>query len=193
MNYRERIRKAIECPQFGDETYGEWGALNLEQRKFIKRLLDELDRADNYIKKVYLENQELKEQLLVTQTNEETFRLEMEDITRILGLDEDIIFDDVKTYARSLKENISCNWKDSCLENAGKIEILENQQKEFISYLENEIYSIEPKGTGINYNCEYDSEEDYINAMEEQSKLNTFKEILSKYKEIIGDVNSENK
>lgn len=67
---------------------------------------------------------------------------------------------------------------------------LETQQKEFISYLENEIYSIEPKGTGINYNCEYDSEEDYINAMEEQSKLNTFKEILSKYREIIGsDIN----
>lgn len=63
----------------------------------------------------------------------------------------------------------------------------ENQQKEFIEYLENEIYSIEPKGTGINYNCEYDSEEDYINAMEEQSKLNVFKEILSKYKEIIGE------
>ena len=65
-----------------------------------------------------------------------------------------------------------------------------NQQKKFIDYLENEIYSIEPKGTGINYNCEYDSEEDYINAMEEQSKLNTFKEILSKYREIIGsDIN----
>ena len=65
-----------------------------------------------------------------------------------------------------------------------------NQQKEFIEYLENEIYSIEPKGTGINYNCEYDSEEDYINAMEEQSKLDTFKEILSKYKSIIGsDIN----
>ena len=64
---------------------------------------------------------------------------------------------------------------------------LETQQKEFISYLENEIYSIEPKGTGINYNCEYDSEEDYISAMKEQSKLNTLKEILSKFKEIIGD------
>lgn len=75
----------------------------------------------------------------------------------------------------------------------GDIPKLINQQKEFIEYLENEIYSIEPKGTGINYNCEYDSEEDYINAMEEQSKLNTFKEILSKYKEIIGDVKSENK
>ena len=65
------------------------------------------------------------------------------------------------------------------------------QQKKFIDYLENEIYSIEPKGTGINYNCEYDSEEDYINAMEEQSKLDTFKEILSKYREIIG-VSDEN-
>lgn len=63
----------------------------------------------------------------------------------------------------------------------------ETQQKEFIEYLENEIYSIEPKGTGINYNCEYDSEEDYINAMEEQSKLNVFKEILSKYQEITGE------
>ena len=73
------------------------------------------------------------------------------------------------------------------------IKNLENQQKEFIEYLENEIYSIEPKGTGINYNCEYDSEEDYINAMEEQSKLNTFKEILSKYKEIIGVSNENNK
>lgn len=61
-----------------------------------------------------------------------------------------------------------------------------DQQKEFIEYMKNEIYSIEPKGTGINYNCEYDSEEDYISAMKEQSKLNTLKEILSKYKEIIG-------
>lgn len=63
MNYRERIRKAIECPQFGNERYGEWGALNLEKRILIKRLLDELDRADNYVKRLYLENQKLKKQL----------------------------------------------------------------------------------------------------------------------------------
>lgn len=63
MNYREKIRKAIECPQFGNETYGEWGALTLEQRKYIKRLLDELDRADNYIKRLYLENEQLKEKI----------------------------------------------------------------------------------------------------------------------------------
>lgn len=69
-----------------------------------------------------------------------------------------------------------------------RIEIKEykTQQKEFINYLEDKIYSIEPKGTGINYNCEYDSEEDYVMAMQEQSRLNTLKEILQKYKEIIG-------
>lgn len=63
MNYRERIKKAIECPQFGNEGYGEWGALNLEKRILIKRLLDELDRADNYVERLYLGNQELKKRL----------------------------------------------------------------------------------------------------------------------------------
>ena len=61
MNYREKIRKAIECPQFGNLTYGERGTLTLEQRKYIKRLLDELDNADEYIKKLYFENQKYKE------------------------------------------------------------------------------------------------------------------------------------
>jgi hypothetical protein len=67
-----------------------------------------------------------------------------------------------------------------------------SQQKGFISYLEDKIYSIEPKGTGIIYNCEYDSEEDYVMAMQEQSRLNALKEILKKYKSIIGDVKNEN-
>ena len=51
------------------------------------------------------ENKQLKEQLLVAQTNEETFRLEMEDITKTLGLDEDTIFDDVKACVKNLKDN----------------------------------------------------------------------------------------
>jgi hypothetical protein len=58
----------------------------------------------NY-EKLQHENKQLKEQLLVTQTNEETFRLEMKDITQTLGLDEDTLFDDVKVYVRSLKHN----------------------------------------------------------------------------------------
>lgn len=62
MNYRDKIRKAIECPQFGNDHYGEWGALRLDQRRYIKRLLDELDGADAYILQLYEENQQLKEQ-----------------------------------------------------------------------------------------------------------------------------------
>lgn len=64
--------------------------------------------------------------------------------------------------------------------------LLLRYQERFINYLEDKIYSIEPKGTSINYNCEYDSEEDYISAIKECSKLNTFKEILKEYKSIIG-------
>lgn len=60
MNYRERMRKAIECPQFGDSTYGEYGALRLDQRKNIKRLLDEMDRADEVIKHQYFELERYK-------------------------------------------------------------------------------------------------------------------------------------
>lgn len=63
MNYREKIRKAIECPQLTNSKYGELGALNIEQRRDIKRLLDELDDADNYIKRLYKENEQLKEKL----------------------------------------------------------------------------------------------------------------------------------
>ena len=60
------------------------------------------------------------------------------------------------------KENIACNWKDSFLEDAGKIEKLENQQKEFINYLEDK----------RNTQC---------------FSMNLIEEILRKYKSIIGD------
>lgn len=66
-------------------------------------LILELEKEEN--EDLQQENKQLKEQLLVAQTNEETFRLEMEDITQILGLDENTLFDDVKVYARSLKDN----------------------------------------------------------------------------------------
>lgn len=62
------------------------------------------------------------------------------------------------------KENIACNWKDSCLENAGKIEELETQQKEFIEYLE---YML-------------DDENDIFSVVR-------VKDVLQKYKSIIGD------
>lgn len=65
----------------------------------------ESDLLVSYIEELQQENKQLKEQLLVTQTNEETFRLEMGAITQALGLDENTLFDDVKTYVRILKDN----------------------------------------------------------------------------------------
>lgn len=59
MNYREKLRKAIECPQFGNINYGEYGSLRLDQRKNIKRLLDEMDRADEVIKHQFFEIERL--------------------------------------------------------------------------------------------------------------------------------------
>lgn len=72
---------------------------------FEKGYCCDLDEVKNTCLDLLKENKKLKEQLLVTQTNEETFRLEMKDITQTLGLDEDTIFDDVKAYVRSLKDN----------------------------------------------------------------------------------------
>ena len=108
----------------------------------------------------------------------------------------------IQTYDILLKSNIEENkqlnkqlkdktedyrrMKDNFDSKVDVLTKIATQQKEFIKYLEDKIYSIEPKGTGINYNCEYDSEEDYVMAMQEQSRLNTLKEILQKYKEIIG-------
>ena len=61
MNYRERLREDIKCPQFGDITYGRLGSLKYEDTKSIKRLLDEMDRADEIIKKQYFEIDKYKE------------------------------------------------------------------------------------------------------------------------------------
>lgn len=61
MNYRERLRKAIACPQFGDNYYGELGALCIDKRRLIKRVLDELDSADDCVKNLYLKNIKYKE------------------------------------------------------------------------------------------------------------------------------------
>ena len=71
----------------------------------IDQMRELIENKNVSIVKLQQENKQLKEQLSVAQTNEETFRLEMEDITKTLGLDENTLFDDVKIYARSLKDN----------------------------------------------------------------------------------------
>lgn len=133
----DTLDKMQELEKGSDSNDFEYDDRSIEQlqqeNKKLKEIYKELFNAYQKLKKENEEVtslnlhqvdkiQQLKEQLLVAQTNEETFRLEMKDITQTLGLDEDTIFDDVKAYVRSLKE------KDK----------KETQQKEFIKYLEDE-------------------------------------------------------
>lgn len=76
---------------------------NMYEISELEEQVNNINKIRDYIINLQQENKQLKEQLLATQTNEETFRLEMEDITKILGLDEDTIFDDVKAFVRSLE------------------------------------------------------------------------------------------
>lgn len=72
----------------------------------------------------------------------------MEDITKILGLDEDTIFDDVKTYVRSLKDTMF--EKEQLKKQLNKaIKDKETQQKEFINYLGDEIQKKRKKSTTL--------------------------------------------
>lgn len=63
-----------------------------------------------------------------------------------------------------------------------------NIEKQILSELEKWLkeqwYEIEPKGTGINFNCEYDSEEDYVRGMKTKSKLDTLKNTLDKIQKL---------
>ena len=61
VNYREKMREYLKEPNEICNHYGKWGILNKEQRDLITRLLNEMDGADNYIKKMQQENARLKD------------------------------------------------------------------------------------------------------------------------------------
>ena len=63
MNYREKMKEYLKEPNEICNHYGKWGILNREQRDLITRLLNEMDGADNYIKKIQQENKRLKDKL----------------------------------------------------------------------------------------------------------------------------------
>lgn len=57
----EEIRGKISCPQLGDEHYGEWGILTLNQRRTIKRMLDFIESQEAYINRLQAENERLSQ------------------------------------------------------------------------------------------------------------------------------------
>ena len=73
----------------------------------MKLVLNEEKYIDiKVIKELYNEVIRLREKLEISQDNEESYRLEMQDITKCLGLDEFTLFDDVKEYASNLQTRI---------------------------------------------------------------------------------------
>lgn len=102
MSKEEFLKAIMELSKV--ETINPISTINSINVDDLMSAIDRLNKVPTY-DELLKENKQLKEQLLVTQDNEETFRLEMEDITQTLGLDEDALFDDVKAYARSLKNN----------------------------------------------------------------------------------------
>lgn len=58
----KKIREFIACPQFGDENYGAWGALNLKQRKTILGLLEHIEFQKIDIEFFKEENQRLEKE-----------------------------------------------------------------------------------------------------------------------------------
>ena len=97
----------------------------------------------------------------------------------------------LRLYRQLEQENNQLKEEKTTFEVAFNLAKRKEEEYEFIlkelrSWLEDEIHNIVPEGCGINYNCEYDSEEDYVRAMEERSRLNTLKDTLSKLNELEG-------
>ena len=44
----KEMKEWIKCPQFGDDHYGKYGALKMETRREIKRLIDYCDYLEDF-------------------------------------------------------------------------------------------------------------------------------------------------
>ena len=82
-----------------------------------------------------------------------------------------------KQLKEELEKKNKMYWQQQCSYYSSILYSLEEWLKE-------KLYEIEPKVTGINFNCEYDSEEDYVRGMETKSKLDTLKNSLNKIQEL---------
>ena len=145
----------------------------LVQDKLIKNELNQIELQHNALKQqkfneLLKENQELKQKYLNAVADYETTMAEKNELNSLVNSCQEEI--------RQLKKQLTTyqilhrDCKVDNLKNISKIEEKETQQKEFIDYLENEIYNFELRGTSPEYNFE-----------------NVLKRILLKYKEIIGD------
>lgn len=154
-----------------------------------RQCLEELSKTHNRSVEIQKKNQELKSQLKGTTHcfDEEEHEILKKQLREASLTIQEMVEQDIECPSnceklRELKkqleekENIACDWKDSCLENAGKIEILETQQKKFIKYLEDEITNTVSRKEQLR-------NKEAILVLE--VRISEYNIILQKYKEIV--------
>lgn len=138
----------------------------------------------NYIHNLDKENKSLQSQLKSKEEENQELKLELSGYRQAILEDKDML--GLKEESEELKKQLTTykilhrDCKVDNLKNISKIEEMENQQKEFIKYLEDEIKQINPKELDIGE----------LNLRLDDIKFTQYliyKEILQKYKEIIGD------
>lgn len=104
----KEIREKISCPQFGNEHYGEWGILTLNQRRTIKRLLDFIEAQEKYINRLQAENKNLQERNVILRGLVDTQKAENEKLKKSNEMFTDIgkLYSEIKAeaYAEAHKE-----------------------------------------------------------------------------------------
>ena len=157
------------------EDYNKFYIQGSDHYLIPKDVFDELfDEMENWKE----EAKELNQKYLNAVADYETTMTEKEQLNSLVNSCQE----EIRRLKKQLeeKENIACNWKDSCLENAGEIEKLENQQKKFIEFLENEKDRLARECSNI-----YEDSLGKTRLVNEDI-FNEVDTILSKYKSIIG-------
>ena len=132
---------------------------------------EDIETIQGYVEMIEDENQELKQKYENAVADYETTMFEKEQLNSLVNSCQEEI-KRLKKQLEENKDNYNCllKQKEQFEYIMSKQVDYRGQQKEFIEYLENEIYSFELRGTSPEYNFE-----------------NVLKRILLKYKEIIGD------
>ena len=176
---------------------------NMLLKKENQELKKQLEESDFKIANLTMDKIELKKQLEDLQethyliqggrSNGKTYLMKLQADKEQLNSLVNSCQEEIRRLKKQLeeKENIACDWKDSCLENAGKIEILENQQKEFIKYLEDEIQQQETviaENQEKSYFLIYEDKKEDLKLSSQKAYIRRIilEEILQKYKSIIG-------
>ena len=166
-----------------EANYVHKDSTTLIQDELVKNELNQIELQYNALKQqkfneLLKENQELKQKYLNAVADYETTMFEKEQINSLVNSCQEEI--------RQLKKKLTTyqilhrDCKVDNLKNISKIEEMENQQKEFIEYMNKTIEELE---------CDDVDDEEMKGYLIQ--RIDTFKEILSKYKSIIGDINDK--